>query len=74
MAILVASQALIHYFFAKNHDCISIDEDGNTVSGPWFCPTRDTDFPRDIWGALVTMFFVMVTNSRRGRGGGDMST
>ncbi|KAK3823062.1 MAG: hypothetical protein J3Q66DRAFT_437476 [Benniella sp.] len=43
-----------------NHDCISIDENGNTVSGPWFCPTRDTDVPRNLWGTLVAMFFMMV--------------
>ncbi|KAK3823060.1 MAG: hypothetical protein J3Q66DRAFT_424618 [Benniella sp.] len=60
IGVFGTSQALIHYYFAKNHDCTSIDENGNTVSGPWSCPTRDTDFPRNFWRVLSATFFLLM--------------
>jgi len=59
-SVAIVAGAIIHMVWAKNHDCVSIDVDGNSVSGPWSCPTRDSDFPRDPLGAIIATFFMMV--------------
>ncbi|KAK3823116.1 MAG: hypothetical protein J3Q66DRAFT_385581 [Benniella sp.] len=59
-SVAIFAGAIIHMVWAKNHDCVSIDVDGNSVSGPWSCPTRDSDFPRDPLGANIATFFMMV--------------
>jgi len=55
---------ILHMVWGVNHDCSSIDENGKTISGPWSCPTRDTDFPRDPYSASMASFFMMVSNDR----------
>ncbi|KAK3823112.1 MAG: hypothetical protein J3Q66DRAFT_330893 [Benniella sp.] len=57
--VLASAQTGIHIIHAVNHDCISIDENGNRVSGPWSCPKPDTKFPDDFWGAVTVVFFAM---------------
>ncbi|KAK3823109.1 MAG: hypothetical protein J3Q66DRAFT_424688 [Benniella sp.] len=57
--VLGSAQTGIHLVYAVNHDCLSIDKNGNQVSGPWSCPKPDTQFPDDFWGAVTAVFFAM---------------
>ncbi|KAK3823111.1 MAG: hypothetical protein J3Q66DRAFT_330888 [Benniella sp.] len=57
--VLASAQFGLHLVRAANHDCISTDENGNQVSGPWSCPKPDTKLPGDFWGAVTFAFFAM---------------
>ncbi|KAF9344662.1 hypothetical protein BGX34_005451 [Mortierella sp. NVP85] len=57
--IISIGALLLHMVWGMNHDCTLIDENGNTIVGPWSCPTRDTDFPRDAVGAVFASYYMM---------------
>jgi len=51
---------LLHMLWGMNHDCTLIDENGNTIVGPWSCPTRDSDFPHDFVKAGFASYYMLV--------------
>ncbi|KAF8933543.1 hypothetical protein BGZ58_006264 [Dissophora ornata] len=59
LSILAFTHAILHLLLAKNHDCLTTDANGNEISTPEACTTRDTDFPSNFVGALSATYFFM---------------
>ncbi|KAK3807818.1 MAG: hypothetical protein J3Q66DRAFT_406331 [Benniella sp.] len=59
LCIMSFAGGMLHLLRARTHDCISMDDNGNMILGPWSCPTRDTDFPLDPFDAFMASFYMM---------------
>ncbi|KAF9364399.1 hypothetical protein BGX34_001662 [Mortierella sp. NVP85] len=53
------THTILHMLWGKSNDCLFVDEDGNTISDRWKCPTRSTDFPYNPFAVFVSTFFIM---------------
>ncbi|KAG0361305.1 hypothetical protein BC939DRAFT_527754 [Gamsiella multidivaricata] len=59
LIVLAFTHSFLHLLLAENHDCITTDTNGNSISLLGTCFKRDTDFPGNFFGAISATYFFM---------------